>query len=62
MIVMFLGCIVMSWVNVKMQAGRQKEAVTAIKKLGESLVYDCYRGALSYRPSITPTCCTFRKP
>ena len=39
MLVMFLACIVMSWVGVKMQqARRQKEAV-AIKKLGGVVFY-----------------------
>jgi Leucine-rich repeat (LRR) protein len=40
-VVMFLACVGMSWVGVKMQtARRQREAVEAIKKLGGSVAYD----------------------
>ncbi len=40
-LVMFLACVGMSWVGVKMQqARRQKEAVAAIKELGGSVAYD----------------------
>ena len=40
-IVMFLACIGMSWVSVKMQQARkQKEAVDEIKNLGGTVVYD----------------------
>jgi hypothetical protein len=40
-IVMFLACIGMSWVSVKMQrARRQREAVDAIEKVGGAVFYD----------------------
>ena len=40
-VVMFLACVGMSWVGVKMQqARRQNEAVEAIKKLGGEVQYD----------------------
>ena len=40
-VLMFLACVGMSWVGVKMQKARkQKEAVEAIKKLGGQVQYD----------------------